>query len=238
MSSGWEKKPTGKYSQSVPVGGVAMTLGAHEEVCTQGDEEGATHYWQTQCAQWIHISEATTCTQEKEEERETGQNLKESCGMMERDKAEEKGRKERTNKGRMEVHGEWGRGEGEGGRKGRKGKGRWKGERMGKRKEVLKEDKKERKEMWDKGFAGMGGCEAVQDVVQASVEREMSYVGLQQSRTRQCQRVTAMRECGEVEVGNRVIWLQGIGNSCARFGMVQNLVWVAARVENVLGSSF
>ncbi|KAH9004602.1 hypothetical protein EDB86DRAFT_3240549 [Lactarius hatsudake] len=84
---------------------------------------------------------------------------------------------------------------------------------------------------------GIGWCEAVQDVMQATVECEMSYVGLQQSRTRQSRRVTAVRECGKVKVGNGVGWLQGIGNGHARFGMVQNFVWVTTAVGIVSGSN-
>ncbi|KAH9016697.1 hypothetical protein EDB85DRAFT_2279856 [Lactarius pseudohatsudake] len=45
------------------------------------------------------------------------------------------------------------------------------------------------------------GCEASQGVAQVSAERELSYIGLRQSRTRRCRRVKAARECGEVGRG-------------------------------------
>ncbi|KAH9160702.1 hypothetical protein EDB89DRAFT_2248815 [Lactarius sanguifluus] len=66
--------------------------------------------------------------------------------------------------------------------------------------------------------AEFGGCEASRGIAQASAGREMSYMGPRLSRTRRCQKAKAARKCGDVGRGNRVGWLQVVGNGRARFG--------------------
>ncbi|KAH9004674.1 hypothetical protein EDB86DRAFT_1976459 [Lactarius hatsudake] len=72
-------------------------------------------------------------------------------------------------------------------------------------------------------------------VMQASAERELSYIGLRRSRTRGAQRARAARECSEVGNGNGVGLLQVVRNSHACFGATQRVLGFPNTSPNFCG---